>query len=301
MSNASTIPNTYSKASTIAQDDTKFNLMRSENGAMTSSATMTIPATTISTSIRLTGMRTKPKWPHVDDSLGHPCESLGIFKTRTWLAKGAAKDAYLEICHIIKDLLEQRDDWQQGGCKEMPSGFDCFMTGRDRADARPTIIVHCRYLAACKRAIEIIKDAEAWRLFERKYPAFQLKPSNRPPRPLAFVPGTRSPPTKYSKGSVVWAATTISTTTRIQIRHRLDEGTKTTLSSEATAGGHALLNGKLCALTVAHAENPGLDTFEDQPVDPPDAEIFWDSDGEEREMDEDEGWHHLEAGKIRHT
>ena len=58
-----------------------------------------------------------------------------------------------------------------------------------------------------------------------------------------------------------------------------------------------MLDGKPHALTVAHLESPGLDASDDDVADPSEAEIFWDSDNEDMNMDEDEGWQHLDTGK----
>jgi hypothetical protein len=206
----------------------------------------------------LTSLFSKPRWPDAEASLDLQCNTLGKTGRPCWFVKGPARAAYLQICHPIRDLLEQRDDWKDGAVKDMPWGFDCFMVGlvaRSAARARPTIVVHCRNVDCCHRAIRIIQASELWLAFIRLYPAFQLMSRNRPPRPLAGSLWD----SEAALDNVVYGNTRlISHTIATPVYFKVPAVPALVAFRQATMGGTILVGGQARGLTVAHAVHSTL-------------------------------------------
>ena len=195
----------------------------------------------------------RPKWENVEASLDRQCKPLGKTARPCWFVKGPAREAYLEICYPVRDFLYQRDDWREGAAKDMPWGFDCFMVGqvaRSAAKARPTIIIHCRNVDCCHRAVKIVRHSELWVDFLKQYPAFQLMSRDRPPRPLARDFRRRD---DVESGFVYIDTNLTSQTFATHIFFKLTTVPGVVGFRQATMDGTVLVDGEAKGLTIAHA------------------------------------------------
>jgi hypothetical protein len=129
------------------------------------------------------------KWPDPELSLGRQYKPLMDKLKRTklcWGAQGPALDAYNEISDKIWELLNERDDLDEGADGSYPWGHTCCMVGRRREQARPTIVVHCRSKTCCRNIIDLIQETRWWKEFHEKYPAFGFIVAMSAPWPVRF-------------------------------------------------------------------------------------------------------------------
>lgn len=236
----------------------------------------------------LTSMFPRPRWENVEASLDRPCRPLGKTARPCWFVKGPAREAYMKICYPLRDLLYQRDDWREGAGNDMPYGFDCFMVGqvaRGAAKARPTIIIHCRNVDCCHRAVKIVRHSELWIDFLKQYPAFKLMSRDRPPRPLARDFLQRG---DVDSEQVYINSRLTSETFATPIFFKLDGVVG---FRQATMGGMLSVGGEATGLTVVHALHATLlDDFAGASDD--EVESFWsdtEEEGDDSSASEDDG------------
>jgi hypothetical protein len=113
-------------------------------------------ASTTALPVSLT-MFLNPEWPNPDLSIGREYKPLMDSKwkriKRCWGAQGPALDAYKEVADQILELINERDDLDEGEDGFQPWGHTCCMVGSSKKGARPTIIINCRSKVCCRRII----------------------------------------------------------------------------------------------------------------------------------------------------
>jgi hypothetical protein len=169
---------------------------------------------------------------------------------RCWGAQGPALDAYKEISQQILDLLNERDDLDEGEDGSQPWGQTCYMVGHKPDTARPTIIVHCRSQSCCKKIISHIRETQLWSEFKERYPAFGFGVATSAPRPIPY--GTEASEEKSYCLEDVYATRNTDNLCGLPIRFGYPDFNAIDGGKSAMQGGGIFVHGVLHGLTVAH-------------------------------------------------
>lgn len=170
---------------------------------------------------------------------------------------------------------------------------------RSAAKARPTIIIHCRNVDCCHRAVKIVRHSELWGNFLSGYPAFQLMSCDRPPRPLAQDPLEQI----NEQSDEVYIKTGLASHTFANpIFFKLTTESGVVDFRRATMGGTVLVDGKARGLTVSHACHTAPFDESGGSADEDEVESIWsDSEEEQNVSDGEDDVGFSDAGMRPHS